>query len=120
MTDKRIYWMGSAKNDLSGFPLEARRKIGFQLRSVQKGQDPTDFKSMSVIGRGVEEIRVRAGDAYRVFYIARFKEAVYVLHAFQKKAQKTSKQDIELGQQRYRKVLEFRQQQIEDSENGSG
>lgn len=118
MTDKRIYWIGSSKHDLSGFSLEARRKIGFQLRTVQKGQEPTDFKPMPVIGKGVEEIRVRAGDAYRVFYVARFEEAVYVLHAFPKKTQKTSKQDIELGQQRYRTMLQFRQQQMEDSENG--
>ncbi|NER00147.1 MAG: type II toxin-antitoxin system RelE/ParE family toxin [Cyanothece sp. SIO2G6] len=117
MKDKRIYWIGSAKNDLSTFPAEARRKIGFQLRAVQKGQEPSDFKPMAVIGKGVEEIRVRAGDAYRVFYVARFEEAVYVLHAFQKKSQKTSKQDIELGQQRYREMLRFRQQEMEDSRN---
>ena len=116
MTDKRIYWLGSAKNDLSGFPLEARRKIGFQLRAVQKGQEPSDFKPMSVIGKGVEEIRVRSRDAYRVFYVARFEEAVYVLHAFQKKTQKTSNQDIQLGQERYRKMLQFRQQ-MEDADN---
>lgn len=116
MADKRIYWLGSTKNDLSCFPLEIRRKIGFQLRAVQQGQDPSDFKPMSVIGKGVAEIRVRSGDAYRVFYVARFAEAVYVLHAFQKKTQKTSNQDIELGQQRYRKMLQFRQQ-IEDKKN---
>ena len=118
MIDKRIYWMGSAKNDLSAFPVEARRKIGFQLRAVQKGQEPIDFKPMSIIGKGVEEIRVRAEDAYRIFYVARFEEAIYVLHAFQKKTQKTSKQDIELGQQRYRKMLQFRQQQVEASDHG--
>jgi hypothetical protein len=56
---------------------------------------------MSTVGKGVEEIRIRTDDAYRIFYVARFEEAVYVLHAFQKKTQKTSRSDIELGQQRF-------------------
>lgn len=60
-------------------------------------------------GPGVREIRIRAGGAYRVFYVAKFEEVIYVLHAFQKKTQKTAKQDIEIGQQRYRSVQQQRQ-----------
>ena len=63
---------------------------------------------MSIVGSGVEEIRIRADDAYRIFYVARFEEAVYVLHAFQKKTQKTSRLDIETGQKRYQQMLEYR------------
>lgn len=70
---------------------------------------PDDFKSMSSIGPGVQEIRVRdAGGAFRVIYVARFEEAIYVLHAFQKKTQKTASLDIELARQRYRALLEDR------------
>ena len=70
---------------------------------------PDDFKSMSSIGPGVQEIRVRdAGGAFRVIYVARFEEAIYVLHAFQKKTQKTAPLDIELARQRYRALLEDR------------
>lgn len=97
MTDKPIFWLGSSKQDIADFPTEARRKAGFQLRAVQKGQSPSNFKPMSTVGQGVEEIRIRTENAYRVFYVARFSEAIYVLHAFQKKTQKTAKKDIKVG-----------------------
>ncbi|BAQ60898.1 phage-related protein [Geminocystis sp. NIES-3708] len=109
MADKPIYWIGTSKEDISSFPAEAKRKAGLQLRAVQQGLQPTDFKLMAVIGKGVAEIRVWTGDTYRVFYVAKFPEAVYVLHAFGKKTQKTSKQDIEVGKQRYQQMLEYRQ-----------
>ena len=88
-----------------------RYKTGVQLRAVQRGEAPTDFKPMSTVGKGTFEIRIRTDDAYRVFYVAKFEEAVYVLHAFQKKAQKTSKRDIKLGQQRYKEMLRHREEQ---------
>lgn len=109
MTDKPIRWIGSSLEDLSNFPESARRKAGFQLRAIQSGQTPSDFKPMSIVGLGVEEIRIRVDDAYRIFYVARFEEAIYVLHAFQKKTQKTSKLDIEIGQKRYQQMLQYRQ-----------
>lgn len=75
---------------------------GFQLDRVQRGLSPPDFKPMPSIGKGVEEIRVRdETGAYRVIYTARLADAVYVLHAFQKKTQATSKRDIELAKQRF-------------------
>ena len=110
MPDKPIYWIGSSKEDIAQFPLEAKRKAGFQLRAVQRGQSPSDFKSMSIIGKGVEEIRIRTGEAYRIFYVARFAEAVYVLHAFNKTTQKTSKKDIDIGQKRYQAMINSRKQ----------
>jgi phage-related protein len=66
---------------------------------------------MSIVGKGVQEIRIRTEDAHRIFYVARFDEAVYVLHAFQKKTQKATKQDIEIGQQRYQQMMEYRESQ---------
>lgn len=118
MVDKPIYWLGSSREDLSTFPQEVRRKAGFQLRAIQRGQRPVDFKPIPVVGKGVEEIRVRVEDAYRIFYVARFQEAVYVLHAFQKKSQKTAKQDLQIGQQRYQQMLQYRQQQQRRDDDG--
>lgn len=109
MEDKPIIWIASALEDLRDFPEEARRKAGFQLRAVQRGQAPSDFKPMPSVGPGVQELRIQAGDAFRVFYLARFEEAVYVLHAFQKKTQKTAKKDIERGRQRYKALLNYRE-----------
>jgi phage-related protein len=107
---KHIYWVGSSRMDISSFPEEAKRKAGFQLRAVQQGQSPVDFKPMPTVGKGVEEIRIRTDEAYRIFYVARFEEAIYVLHVFQKQTQKTSKQDISIGQQRYKEMTQFRQE----------
>ncbi|MEM8779802.1 MAG: type II toxin-antitoxin system RelE/ParE family toxin [Cyanobacteria bacterium P01_G01_bin.49] len=110
MVDKPLNWVGSSREDLANFPVQARRKAGFQLRAIQRGQVPSDFKPMTTIGKGVEELRIRAGGAYRVFYVARFEEAVYILHAFEKKTQKTPKEDIEMGRRRYQQMIQFRQE----------
>jgi len=72
MTDKPIRWIGSSLNDLTNFPDTARKKAGFQLRAIQSGDSPSDFKPMPTVGLGVEEIRIRTEDAYRIFYVARF------------------------------------------------
>lgn len=119
MSDKPIKWVGTAKEDLSEFPDSARRIAGFELRTVQQGDSPADFKPMTIIGKGVREIRIRSENAYRIFYVARFEEAIYVLHAFQKKTQKTSRSDIELGQQRYKQVLQQRQAKEETQDDGT-
>lgn len=85
------------------FPASIRNKAGFQLDRVQRGLDPEDWKPMSVIGAGVKEVRLKDDSgAYRVIYVASFAEAVFVLHAFQKKSQKTPKRDIDLAVQRYK------------------
>ena len=114
MSDKPIYWIGTSKQDIAQFPSDAKRKAGFQLRAVQRGDSPTDFKPMAIVGKGVEEIRIKVGEVYRIFYVARFPEAVYVLHVFNKKTQKTSKNDIEIGKQRYQTMIEFRKQSKEN------
>ena len=109
MDDKPLAWIGSSLDNLRQFPPEAKRKAGLELRAIQRGQDPMDFRPMPALGSGVQEIRIRAGGAYRVFYVAKFEEIIYVLHAFRKKTQKTAKQDIEIGRQRYRIVQQHRQ-----------
>lgn len=91
-------------DDLRDFPAEVRREIGFELDAVQRGQMPSDFKPMLDIGAGAYEIRVHVQGEWRVIYVAKFESAVYVLHAFQKKTQRTRKEDIELAAKRYRQI----------------
>ncbi|MBL1208241.1 type II toxin-antitoxin system RelE/ParE family toxin [Geminocystis sp. GBBB08] len=110
MSDKSIQWIGTSKDDLKTFPEDAKRKAGLELRLIQQGKQPIDFKPIPIVGKGTEEIRISTGDIYRVFYVARFPEAVYILHAFGKKTQKTSKKDIELGQKRYQQMIKLRQE----------
>jgi phage-related protein len=114
MEDKPINWIGTSRDDVCSFTEEARRKTGVQLRAVQRGEMPTDFKPMSTVGKAVQEIRIRTEDAYRIFYVARFEEAIYVLHAFQKKTQKTTKQDLQIGQRRYQEMMEYRASQLQE------
>lgn len=88
---KRIRFVGSAKDDLSAFPKAVRSRIGQELFMVQTGRDPDDWKAMPIVGSGVREIRVReAAGAFRVIYVTRFENAIYVLHAFHKKSQKAA------------------------------
>jgi phage-related protein len=97
--------MGSSKEDLWDFPEEARRQVGYQLEHVQEGVDPDDWKPMPTVGSGVREIRVReSSGAFRCIYLATRPEGIYVLHCFQKKTQKTSQQDLELAQRRFRSI----------------
>lgn len=91
------------------FPHDARQDVGHQLSLVQQGIEPDDFKSLSLIGAGVQELRIWCEQGtFRVVYLARLPEAVYVLHAFQKKTQTTSKSDIELAARRYRDLMKGR------------
>lgn len=102
MVMKSLKFVGSSLDDLRNFPEEARRAAGFELRAVQGGLDPRDWKPMQTVGRGVREIRIHVLGEWRVLYVAQRREAVYVLHAFQKKGQKTSQQDIDLARRRYK------------------
>ena len=96
--------MGSSLDDLRNFPDEARRAAGFELYAVQCGYDPRDWRPMPAIGPGVKEIRIHSLGEWRVVYVAKFSESVYVLHSFQKKSRKTSSRDIELAQKRYKQL----------------
>lgn len=102
---KDLVFRGSSLADLRSFPLEARREAGFQLDKVQQGKEPDDWKPFEQVGSGAKEIRVSSDDkAYRVLYVAKFGDAVYVLHCFQKTTQQTSKRDKELAEKRYREL----------------
>ena len=108
-TPKLLAFCGSSLDDLRRFPAGARREAGFQLDLVQNGRDPDDWKPMSTIGQGVREIRVRDGaGAFRVIYVAKFADAVFVLHCFEKKSQRTSRPDVDLATRRYKALLKER------------
>jgi phage-related protein len=101
---KRLEFVGSSLDDLRAFPAEARRAAGFELGFVQRGLEPSDWKPMKEIGPGVREIRIHVMGEWRVLYVAKFMEAVYVLHAFQKKARKIRREDIQLARERYSQI----------------
>lgn len=106
---KEIEFLGNAVDRLKQFPKLARREAGFQLDRVQRGLEPFDWKPMTSIGAGVREIRVWDGSGtYRVLYVAKFEDAVYVLHCFHRKTQATPKRDIRLAEIRYRELLRER------------
>lgn len=102
---KPIIWMGGSREDLRDFPTEARRQAGHELAKVQHGENPGDWKPMPSVGLGVREIRMQEETgAFRVIYLASRAEAVYVLHCFQKKTQKTTRHDLELASRRFRLI----------------
>lgn len=97
---KDVIWLGDTRKVARGLPVAVRHALGVQLMMVQNGLDPMDWKPLKAIGPGVREIRVRTGGAYRTIYTAQYEDAVYVLHVFEKKRQKTSKPDIDLAKRR--------------------
>lgn len=110
MNIKPVTWLGDSRDRVRDFPDEGRRAAGFELWEVQQGKEPSDWKPMPSVGLGVNEIRVRVNGAFRVIYVAKFREAVYVLHAFEKKAQKTPKPDIDIARKRFRMLVQERRQ----------
>jgi phage-related protein len=110
---KALFWLGSSRSDIRNFPADARGRAGYELYLVQSGLEPSDWKPMSSVGSGVQEIRVRTGREDRVFedrvfYVAKFEEAIYVLHAFEKKTRKTAEADLDLARSRLRELLRRR------------
>lgn len=105
MALKPVTFHGDSLDRLRDFPEDARRDAGHELYRLQIGADPTDWKPMPSIGAGVREIRIRdAVGAYRVIYLASLQGAIHVLHAFQKKSQKTAQRDLDLASERLRQL----------------
>ena len=103
--------MGRVYDDLLAFPKDARKEAGFQLGKVQTGLEPADWKPFDDVGAGTREIRIRdASGIYRVMCLAKFEEAIYVLHCFRKKTQATSKKDRAIAAARYRAVVNARKE----------
>jgi phage-related protein len=106
---KSLRWLGDSYKSLVAFPVEVRKVAGYELENIQSGDQPADWKPMPSIGKGVEEIRIWAeSGTYRVIYLARLAEAVYVLHAFQKKSQQTDQRDVDLARKRFEELMRSR------------
>ncbi|MBB4635674.1 type II toxin-antitoxin system RelE/ParE family toxin [Longimicrobium terrae] len=109
---KPLIWIGRARREFEAFPAKAIEEAGFQLEWIQNGVDPADWKPMETIGRGACELRVRIWDGgtvqLRVIYVARFAEAVYILHAFEKKTKATSRHNLDVAKVRYAGMLRER------------
>jgi phage-related protein len=104
---KRVSFRGTSLSDLKAFPDPAKRRAGYQIDKVQNGLDPDDWKPMEDIGAGVREIRLKdTSGIYRVLYVAKFAETVYVLHCFKKTTQQTSKADKTLATKRYKDLMQ--------------
>ena len=107
---KPVVWLGDSLARVRDFDPDAKHETAVQLGLVQAGDEPSDWKPMPSVGIGVSEIRVRIGGAFRLIYMAKFAEAVYVLHAFQKKSHKTARKDIDLARLRFRALIRERRQ----------
>ncbi|CAN7210647.1 type II toxin-antitoxin system RelE/ParE family toxin [Neorhizobium sp. LjRoot104] len=102
---KRLEFLGDALDRLRDFPEPARKEAGVQLHKIQLGLEPNDWKPMTAIGAGVREIRIRdEAGAFRIIYVTKIEDAVYVLHAFQKKTQQTAKRDLDIATARLRQI----------------
>lgn len=107
--EKDVAWCGSSLEDLKAFPEAAKKEAGRQLSKVQAGMEPDHWKPFDVVGSGVKEVRIHVeAGAFRVMYVAKFADAIYVLHCFQKKTQATAKQDVEIARRRYAALMEQR------------
>ena len=108
MRDKPLIWLGDVRDTVRAFPDDVRKIAGFQLWRVQRGLEPNDWKPMPSVGLGVQEIRIHTGTEHRVLYVAKFAEAVYILHAFEKRTRRAVKDDLDLAKQRLRLLLNQR------------
>jgi phage-related protein len=108
---KQAVFEGDTLDELNSFPPPAREAAGFQIYLVELGRDPDDWKPMKTVGPGVREIRIAGADGqFRVIYVAKFEEAVYVLHAFAKKTQKTPQRNLDIAAARYKALVKRRRE----------
>ena len=112
---KPLLWVGSTLDDMRVFPADARSRAGYQLRRLQEGLEPEDHRPMPTVGLGVQELRIHTTLEHRVVFVTRFPEAVYVLHAFQKKSQRTARRDLNLARERYRQMRSWRQERQQET-----
>lgn len=104
---KPVEWMGDSLERVRAFSKIVCQQVGYELELVQHGLEPSDWKPMPTVGPGVCEIRIHRDGEHRVIYVAKFRHAIYVLHAFRKKAGKTSRGDIGTAKFRLHLVLQM-------------
>jgi phage-related protein len=108
---KRLVWLGSSLEEVRNWTDDAQRDAGYQLFKIQSGLEPSDWKPLPSVGSGVQELRIHCGNEYRIVYVAKLAEAVYVLHAFEKKTRKTPRAALEAARQRLQLLLSQRRHQ---------
>lgn len=108
---QQLLWTGNSYKALTAFPKTVKQAAGFQLHLIQQGNAPDGWKSMPSIGAGVREVRIHIDGEHRSIYLAKFEEGVYILHAFQKKTQKTAKKDLDIAKARFREAIQHRRNQ---------
>jgi phage-related protein len=114
--DAVIAWEGDSKEVISSFPDEAKQNLGFQLRLLQHGQQPTDYRAMNSIGSGVFELRDQDQRAwYRVIYLSRVRSVIHILHCFEKRSRETPSKEINTARQRLKAV---RARMIQEKKHG--
>ena len=102
---KPVEWLGDTLNRTRALAKPVRQQVGYELELVQHDMEPSDWKPMTSVGPGVNEIRVHVEGEHRLFYIARLRHSIFVLHVFQKKGRKTSKADLDLARIRFREAV---------------
>jgi phage-related protein len=114
--DAVIAWEGDSKEVISSFPDKAKQNLGFDLRLLQQGEQPTNYRPMSSIGQGVFELRDDDERAwYRVIYLSRVRDVIHVLHCFEKRSRQTPTKEINIAQQRLKTV---RARMIQEKHHG--
>ena len=124
MEDKPTEWIGSSLDDLSGFPLEVKKTLGYAIREAQKGGKHATTKPLRGFGGAsvLEVVEEDDGIAYRAVYTVKFPKAVYVLHAFEKKSTKgiaTPKHHIDLVHARLKVAEQHYNQKYKDETHDS-
>lgn len=105
ITTKPIRYLGGSLKAINKFEPDAVEEINFELHALSMGLNPNDWKPMSSIGMGVNEIRIHTKKEYRVIYVAKLKDGIYVLHAFEKKTQETPKKELNLAKKRFNDLM---------------
>ena len=109
---KVLFSVGRSREEVRAFPGEARQKAGDELRRVQRGEAPADWRPITDVGVGVCEIRIHGEVEHRVLYVAKFPEAVYVLHAFAKRSRRTPRLHLDLARARWRVLARLRAERL--------
>jgi len=106
---KPLFFLGSSRDDVRAFPKEPRQIVGHELFRIQQGLEPSDWKPLRTVGPGACELRVQVKGAFRILYVAKFAEGIYVLHASEKRTRRTRPADVTLARKRYQDVERARQ-----------
>jgi len=100
-----IEWLGDSLEIVRSYRVEVRRAIGSELRLLQTGDKPVHARPLKTVGRGVWELKISEKPGqFRVIYVTQRRDTIYVLHAFQKKTQRTPQKDIHLARARFKEI----------------